>query len=136
MTNNISLSIGGFGLCLVFALGDDMGVKDGKPELMVCGVETTFDVKLQSLSPKDKVCIELTMTNKTQGSIRFKYSSCIEMHVQLFDSRDKLVPWKQGAPVLECPYTEVEIGAGKTVHRSEEFVFGVLPTPPLPTLAA
>jgi hypothetical protein len=56
--------------------------------------------------------------------VKFRYIAWIESHVRLLDSEGQAVPLKQGAPILECPYLEVEIQAGKTVERTAQFDFG------------
>ncbi len=88
------------------------------------GVVTEFAVQPIKIKHADKLQITLKMTNVTREPVKFRYISCIESHVKLFNAEGKGVSLKQGAPILECPYLEVEIQAGATAERTAQFGFG------------
>jgi len=88
------------------------------------GVITEFTISPTEIKHADVITVTLKMTNKTAEPIKFRYSGCIEQHVDLFDSQGLVVFLKNGAPVLECPYFEVEIKPGETIEQPAPFHFG------------
>lgn len=94
------------------------------PQLSLFGVEATFEIAPPTISLRDRVRVELMLTNPTSSDITLKYMSCFESHFQLFTEQGKLIAWKDGAPIPECGYTEVQIKAKGAVQKTEEFAFG------------
>jgi hypothetical protein len=95
-----------------------------KRESALFGVVTVFAVTPAKIRHSDEVQITLKMTNMTPKPVQFRYSACIEQHVELFDSDGNKVYWKNGAPIPECPYLEVEIQPAATIERTASFAFG------------
>ena len=93
-------------------------------EPIISGVVTRFKVMPSEISSTDVITVDLRMTNVTSNRVKFRYSGCIQNHIDLFSSHGKLVVWKQGAPLLECPYIEVTIEPRATVERTARFKFG------------
>ena len=126
----VAFILGGFvGLLLASVAPSDPGADKAKPaadqrEPALFGVVTEFSIQPTEIKHADKLQITLKMTNVTREPVKFRYSCCIESHVRLFDSKGEHVHWKQGAPIPECPYQEIEIKPGTTVERKEAFPFG------------
>jgi translation initiation factor IF-1 len=95
---------------------------DAQPNL--AGIQTTITIEPMTISQGDKIRVTLSMSNKTSDDVRFRYSACIEDHIDLLDSKGEVICRRDGAPITECPYLEVQINAGKTVERTEELDFG------------
>lgn len=95
-----------------------------KPNIAVHGVVAEFAVHSLEFTHADDVKIALKLTNITEKPVRFRYSCCIELHIDLRGADGKLVYWKTGAPIPECPYQEVEIKPGATVERKAVLPFG------------
>lgn len=95
-----------------------------KANIVLNGVVAEFAVSPVAFTHATKLQVAIKLTNGTEKPVKFRYSCCIEEHIELYDSNGKYVFWKQGAPIPECPYQEIEIKAGATVERKESFHFG------------
>jgi hypothetical protein len=89
----------------------------------VFGILTKFSVSPAEIALSDRVHIHLHLTNVTADPVEFRYIACIEDHIELLDTNDRVVWQREGAPIHSCPYEEVRIAAGETVEREEGFQF-------------
>ncbi len=124
-----------FPACLCMALGLASAVSSDPPKEqdkarvgqrgpVLYGVSMEFAVRPVEIAHSDRVRITLRLTNVTARPVKFRYSCCIEQHVKLYDAAGEYVHWKDGAPILECPYKQIEIQPGATVEQTEELDFG------------
>ncbi len=118
-------------VCFTVILGcDDAKEREMKPTNGVCeslemyGLVTKFEVAPVRIKNRDNFTISMEMKNVSSGLVRFRYSTCIEEHLELRDAHGNVVAWKDGAPLPECPRFELDIKAGETLNRKAQFKFG------------
>src|SRR5271166_2863229 len=76
---------------------NSMALPKGVSGAPLFGIVTTFGITPTVVTHSDSVLITLTMTNIEKEPVRFRYLSCIEHHVELYDASGELVFWKSGA---------------------------------------
>jgi hypothetical protein len=110
----------GFALICYMALRDRRSDRASVTTLSgaaIDGVVTDFMVAPQEIARNQPVTISMNLKNVSSEPKRFRCSACIEYHIEIIDATGVLVHPKEGSPILECPFDEMLIQPGATVHK-------------------